>query len=404
MNVTPTEQPEANIQSASPSTEAAPKGQPPNVEGYYYQAIGWLHGVIAQNEEEKKFYMTLNDGTLFRLTAKPHILFAISQQVSKNPDVALWIRCYPQYRMLQQDLFFSVISYNVEKPEEARDKIFIFRGIWQFIPQSKRPVFSIYRNQVQEGERIKNQHLPVIWKEEPPFRFRKESEARPQFFQIEARLLTQRACFGFSKSLSEAAKPPKRVRLPGQTPPPRTGGFINKPKSDEISSESAQNADPQTPRPERSKPLPKPRKKSEIEESTPLPNPETVAEVVMVPEETSVEAKETTPETVAEVVVVPEETPVEVKKTTRKTTKKIEPESIPQEETPVEVKKTTRKTTKKIEAEETIPQEETPVEVKKTTRKTTKKLAADESIPQEETVTPKAKKTTGKSSKKETSD
>ena len=403
MNVTPTEQPEANIQSASPSTEAAPKGQPPNVEGYYYQAIGWLHGVIAQNEEEKKFYMTLNDGTLFRLTAKPHILFAISQQVSKNPDVALWIRCYPQYRMLQQDLFFSVISYNVEKPEEARDKIFIFRGIWQFIPQSKRPVFSIYRNQVQEGERIKNQHLPVIWKEEPPFRFRKESEARPQFFQIEARLLTQRACFGFSKSLSEAAKPPKRVRLPGQTPPPRTGGFINKPKSDEISSESAQNADPQTPRPERSKPLPKPRKKSEIEESTPLP-PETVAEVVMVPEETSVEAKETTPETVAEVVVVPEETPVEVKKTTRKTTKKIEPESIPQEETPVEVKKTTRKTTKKIEAEETIPQEETPVEVKKTTRKTTKKLAADESIPQEETVTPKAKKTTGKSSKKETSD
>jgi hypothetical protein len=173
MNVTPTEQPEANIQPASPSTEAAPKGQPPNVEGYYYQAIGWLHGVIAQNEEEKKFYITLNDGTLFRLTAKPHILFAISQQVSKNPDVALWIRCYPQYRMLQQDLFFSVISYNVEKPEEARDKIFIFRGIWQFIPQSKRPVFSIYRNQVQEGERIKNQHLPVIWKEEPPFRFRK---------------------------------------------------------------------------------------------------------------------------------------------------------------------------------------------------------------------------------------
>ena len=397
MNVTPTEQPEANIQPASPSTEAAPKGQPPNVEGYYYQAIGWLHGVIAQNEEEKKFYITLNDGTLFRLTAKPHILFAISQQVSKNPDVALWIRCYPQYRMLQQDLFFSVISYNVEKPEEARDKIFIFRGIWQFIPQSKRPVFSIYRNQVQEGERIKNQHLPVIWKEEPPFRFRKESEARPQFFQIEARLLTQRACFGFSKSLSEAAKPPKRVRLPGQTPPPRTGGFVNKPQSDEISSESAQNTDPQAPRPERSKPLPKPRKKSEIEESTPLPTPETVAEQI------PVEVKETTPETVAEVVVVAEETPVEVKKTTRKTTKKIEPETIPEEETPVEVKKTTRKTTKKIEPE-SIPPEETPVEVKKTTRKTTKKLAPDESIPQEETVTPKAKKTTGKSSKKETSD
>jgi hypothetical protein len=359
MTVTTTEQPEANLPVELPSSDIKSEAQAPKPEGHYYQAIGWLHGVIAQHPEEKKFYITLNDGTQFRLTAKPHILFAISQQVTKNPDVALWLRCYPQYRMLQQDLFFSVISYNVEKPEEARDKIFIFRGIWQFIPQSKRPVFSIYRNQVQEGEKVKNQHLPLIWKEEQPFRFRKDSEARPQFFQIEARLLTQRACFGFAKSLAEPARPPRRVRTqpPGGLPGRPSGFKPQHPPSDAEATTTSASTE------ERSKPLPKPRKKSEPEVVPPV-TLESVVEAVVPPE----------PETVAEVVVPP--TP-----------------EAPLEEVPPPATEPEKKTTTRI-------------------RKVINKAASEtETAKAEETPTPseapkatKTRKSPSKSSKKETSD
>jgi hypothetical protein len=370
MTVTTTEQPEANLPVELPSSDTKTETQAPKLEGHYYQAIGWLHGVIAQHPEEKKFYITLNDGTQFRLTAKPHILFAINQQVTKNPDVALWLRCYPQYRMLQQDLFFSVISYNVEKPEEARDKIFIFRGIWQFIPQSKRPVFSIYRNQVQEGEKVKNQHLPLIWKEEQPFRFRKDSEARPQFFQIEARLLTQRACFGFSKSLAEPARPPRRVRIqtPGG-PPGKPSGF--KPQRPPTDAEATPPTTTPASTAERSQPLPKPRKKSEPEVVPPV-TLESVVEAVVTPEPETLVTPE--PETVVEEVVTPTpEAPVE---------EVPPPATEPEKKTATRIRKVINKAPSETE---TAKAEETPT-------------------PSEAPKATKTRKSPSKSSKKETSD
>jgi hypothetical protein len=106
-----------------------------------------------------------------------------------------------------------------EQSEKSDPGIFVLRGVWQFIPQSRRPVFSIYRNELKNYEnRPNNQHLPLIWSDQPPYRFRKDSEERPKFYQIMARLIPQRSCFGFVSQIAEPLdQTPKRVKktLPG---------------------------------------------------------------------------------------------------------------------------------------------------------------------------------------------
>ena len=103
-----------------------------------------------------------------------------------------------------------------EQSEKGEAGIFVLRGVWQFIPQCRRPVFTIYRNELKDYEnRPSNQHLPLIWTDQPPYRFRKDSEEKPKFYQITARLIPQRACFGF---VSQIADPqdftPRRVKKP----------------------------------------------------------------------------------------------------------------------------------------------------------------------------------------------
>ena len=187
--------------------------------GYYYQGLGWLFGLIGKTEEGK-FQITLRDGTSFILTADRHIMYALGKQFEREPSQPLWIRCYPQYRFQEQLLYFKVLYFNKEKPEDedVRPGIFILRGIWQFIPQNRRPVFTVYRNQIRyPDEPIRNQHLPLIWQEERPFRFRKDSDARPQFYQIEARLISRRGCLGWVRTIAGASKPPKRMRTTVKT-------------------------------------------------------------------------------------------------------------------------------------------------------------------------------------------
>lgn len=182
--------------------------------GHYYQGLGWLFGLIGKTEEGK-FQITLRDGTSFILTADRHIMYALAKQFEREPSQPLWIRCYPQYRIQEQLLYFKALYFSKEKPEDedVQPGIFILRGIWQFIPQNRRPVFTVYRNQIRyPSERVRNQHLPLIWQEERPFRFRKDSDARPQFYQIEARLISRRGCLGWVRTIAGATKPPKHIR------------------------------------------------------------------------------------------------------------------------------------------------------------------------------------------------
>ncbi len=194
------------------STNQSPVQEELQQPDRYYQAIGWLFGTVSKTEEGR-LQITLFDGNSFGLTANKKVFWALAKQIESDPKTPLWIRCYPQYRLSEQVLYFKAVNFQTDRPENTQPGIFIFRGIWQFIPQCRRPVFSIYRNQTRfPEERIKNQHLPLIWKEQPPFRFRKESKERPQFFQIEARLISKRGCFGWIRNIAPPSKPPRKMR------------------------------------------------------------------------------------------------------------------------------------------------------------------------------------------------
>lgn len=205
MQPTPPKPPQAP--STKPLAQPAPKDttldtSPKN----YYQAIGWLRGNLVQDEEER-FYIQIRDVN-FPLYFPRRIL-----TVAKNLcGQSIWLKCYPQSK--GEGLSFKVVWMGLEQNEQSDPGIFVLRGVWQFIPQCRRPVFSVYRNELKSYEnRPNNQHLPLIWSDQPPYRFRKDSEERPKFYQIVARLIPQRNCFGFMSQIADPVEqPPKRVK------------------------------------------------------------------------------------------------------------------------------------------------------------------------------------------------
>ena len=171
----------------------------------YYQAIGWLRGKIIKDEE--RFCVQIRDVN-FPLYL-PRRVIAVATNLEGQ---MAWMKCYPQSK--GEGLSFKVVWMGTEHNEESDPGIFVLRGVWQFIPQSRRPVFSIYRNELKNYEnRPNNQHLPLIWSDQPPYRFRKDSEERPKFYQIMARLIPQRNCFGFVSQIADPLEQtPKRVK------------------------------------------------------------------------------------------------------------------------------------------------------------------------------------------------
>ncbi len=200
------------IESEQKEAELETTLQTEEEEDNFYQAIGWLKGEVSKNEEGK-LQITFRDSTSFQLTGDPRVLQALYKQVEQHPGPELCLQCYPQYNLIDKVLYFKVANFFTEEPEEARPGIFILRGVWQFIPQNRRPVFSIHRNEKRPTEeKVKSQHLPLIWKDQEPFKYQKESPERPKFYQIEARLISRRACFGWIRNLAEPTKPPSRVK------------------------------------------------------------------------------------------------------------------------------------------------------------------------------------------------
>ncbi len=195
----------------------------------YYQAIGWLRGKLVQVEE--RFQIQVKD-SLFPLYLPRKVIAVANNHIEQM----VWIKCYPQSK--GEGLSFKGVWMGIEQSEKGEAGIFVLRGVWQFIPQCRRPVFTIYRNELKDYEnRPSNQHLPLIWADQPPYRFRKDSEEKPKFYQITARLIPQRACFGFVSQISDPQdSTPRRVKKPPMdsnaiSVPAKTSTLTEKPRS-----------------------------------------------------------------------------------------------------------------------------------------------------------------------------
>ena len=281
----------------------------------YYQAIGWLRGVVVKEEERYCVQIREINFTLYL----PRRVIAVAAALEGK---LAWMKCYPQSK--GEGLSFRVVWMGTEQNEKSDPGIFVLRGVWQFIPQCRRPVFSVYRNELKSYEsRPNNQHLPLIWSDQPPYRFRKDSEERPKFYQIMARLIPQRSCFGFVEQIAEPLEQtPKRVKKPPMNPDDfeKKADYGDKQDKKIKPKEEKQEQDPQAEA-----------KLAESETAT-VENivavePETPAVEVVVEKKVKVAKEVISPEPVQEMsaeieaaVEIPEpESTVEKKKTTRAT-------------------------------------------------------------------------------------
>ena len=178
----------------------------------YFQAIGTLYCQVEQNLEEKKFFITLGDRQYALYFDKP-TFFAFLKQYTTKPEARLYLRVYPKCLIIpQQDpiIKFHVLGWDEENKFEEEAGIFRLKGVWQFVPQVRSPVISIYRNKDAEDPtgKFKATHLPVLMRRDDgvnPFRFNpkipKEDLPKRYFVQSKFRFMPQRNCWGWVEDI-----------------------------------------------------------------------------------------------------------------------------------------------------------------------------------------------------------
>lgn len=189
-------------------TDTTVAQEPPKVQ---YQGIGDLAGVL-HLEEEGILTLEVERGIKYRLQANWKIRYGLGKLVGQM----VYIKVYPAYNLKTQELSFRVVCFNLQRPEGFKNLYFKLSGVFQWIAQSKRPVLTIYRNldsPCKNNEKAKlASHIPLIMRDVKPFKYHKDSEERPQFYMVEAKLLPTRGTFGFNRFLAEPCIPPRRLR------------------------------------------------------------------------------------------------------------------------------------------------------------------------------------------------
>lgn len=209
-------------------TEIKEESQEKN--SHFFQGIGMIYGAIAAKEDG--FVVRLENGQEFGLAiARRHRL--IQEHIVDKP---MNLRVYPQVRYTKGDrenynLYFKLVSWEegAKSPEAGQ---FILRGLWQFIPQYKRPVISVYRNEKRgEMDRCKSSHIPTIWKDSTvrPFKFNpKAKEQGDRYFcEFKAKFIPRLKAFGVDEAIEEPTKKIPRYIKPIRVAP----GDANKPQA-----------------------------------------------------------------------------------------------------------------------------------------------------------------------------
>ncbi|WP_324126939.1 hypothetical protein [Cyanobacterium sp. uoEpiScrs1] len=195
------------------------EGQPP-----LFQAIGTLYGTPHQ-EEEGKFALTIA-GKNYSLFFPGYRYKAWLKQHSNSPESPIYLRVYPKCLLIPRKdpiIRFQVAAWGEENQWEETPGIFKFRGIWQFVPQLRTPVLSIYRNSnaTDPQGKFKASHLPVLMRrndDSRPFKFNpkipKEQLPKRWFIQAIFKFIPSRNCWGWIEDLELPTERIPRYRKP----------------------------------------------------------------------------------------------------------------------------------------------------------------------------------------------
>lgn len=189
-----------------------------------FQAIGTLYGTPHQ-EEEGRFALTIA-GKNYSLFFPGYRYKAWLKQYSNSPESPVYLRVYPKCLLIPRKdpiIRFQVAAWGEENQWEEAPGIFKFRGIWQFVPQLRMPVISIYRNSnaTDPQGKFKASHLPVLMRrndDSRPFKFNpkisKEQLPKRWFIQAIFKFIPSRNCWGWVEDLELPTERIPRYRKP----------------------------------------------------------------------------------------------------------------------------------------------------------------------------------------------
>ncbi len=219
-NATVSEEAEAftDPESSTGTAEQSPDEPEANIDKPIFQAIGTIKGKAEKDStEEGKFFIRLG-GKRYDLFFVGYRYQAWLKQMAANPEQTLFFRVYPKCLMIPRQppkMYFQVAAWEAENPWEEAPGMFKFRGIWQFVPQVRTPVISVYRNHnaTDPKGKFKATHIPVLMRrddESAPFRFNpkiaKEDLPPRWFVQGLFKFIPSRDSFGFSEDLEPPTK------------------------------------------------------------------------------------------------------------------------------------------------------------------------------------------------------
>lgn len=194
----------------------------------FFQAIGTLYGQPHKNEEEKFFLQV--GGQEYPLFIRRDRYSDWLKQMTNFPDTPLFLRVYPKCVVIPREepkIYFQVVAWVTENRWDEAPGIFIIKGIWQFIPQLRTPVLSVYRNREAHDPtgKFKALHLPVLMRREDeakPFRFNPKipKDQLPQrwFIQGHFKFIPNRNCWGWVKDLDVPSEQIPRYKKPIKAP------------------------------------------------------------------------------------------------------------------------------------------------------------------------------------------
>ncbi|ELR99267.1 hypothetical protein [Gloeocapsa sp. PCC 73106] len=190
---------------------------------HFFQAIATLYGNIEQDKELG--YIIKIAGVSYRLFIFPAKYRGWLKQIENHPDQPLYLRVYPKYQIIPRkdpEIYFQVVAW-AEENQWSEPGVYLFRGIWQFVPQVRTPVISIYRNRGSKDytEKFKATHLPILMRREDqaaPFRFnpkiKKEDLPVRWFIQAKFKFIPSKNCWGWLEDLEPPTQEIPRYKKP----------------------------------------------------------------------------------------------------------------------------------------------------------------------------------------------
>ena len=231
---------------SDPETKAIPDPETAEAkpeESAIFQAVGLIIGDVTFEEEKAFIAIGEKQYPLFYSPSHKKAFEALKLNVKRtNPTQRLLV--YPRIihfpKGKPHQTGFQVVGFEGKSGDlqnvGLEDFEFTLCGLWQFIPVSKTPCISVFKNFTPERlayikeapsdrklKYMKASHIPVFWKDAPvkPFRFNpkleKEQQEQVWFVGIKARFLPLRDVFGFvSLKIPPAVKPPKYLKASKQ--------------------------------------------------------------------------------------------------------------------------------------------------------------------------------------------